>query len=124
MLSTTQSAALERGTALLRAAGLRYAIEMPDLTILGSLPVPKEAPPPPVETRHKRRTLPPLNDKYQFKAKVDAMQPGSLVEIACENEDDAKRIASHLSARGAQQFGTQSCISARKGLVAELLRVS
>jgi hypothetical protein len=122
MLSTTQTTSLDRGMAFLRATGLRFAIEMPDQTYLGSLPVPA-AQPEPVVTVTRRATHAPLNPKYEHKTRVDTLDVGGLLVIDADTEDDATRLASNVSARGVFQFGKGSCISSRNGLRVELLRI-
>ena len=118
-LSPTQEIALHRGLAFLRATSLRFAIELPDQSLLGTLPVPKE-PPPEKVVMARRRDLEP---KYGYYHKVDSLEVGQKAEIECESEDDAARLIKLLASRGCQKFGNGNCISAKRERHVELMRV-
>ena len=119
-LSTTQTAAFERGMAFLGACGLRFAVELPDQTFVGTLPVPKAAASAILSPRKPRMNL---NPKYGFHAKVDAMVPGDVLKFSADGNDEANSLASSLASRGFAKFGAGSCISAKRGFNVELLRV-
>ena len=119
-LSTTQTAAFERGMAFLGACGLRFAVELPDQSFVGSLPVPKEAAAAILSPRQPRRNLDP---KFGHKAKVDAMVQGELLKFVAESDEEATALASIVASRGFDKFGAGSCISSKRGLNVELLRV-
>lgn len=118
-LSPTQEMALHKGMSFLRATNLRFAIEMPDQTYLGELPVPKEALP--IKERKVRRH--DIQDKFGYHSKVDLMEPGQKLPFVCASDEEATRLISHLSGRGCSKFGKGSCMSARNGLHVELLRI-
>ena len=118
-LSPTQGIALQRGLAFLRATRLRFAIELPDQSLLGELPVPQAAMPAKVATVRRHD----LEFKYSYHGKVDALEPGQAAGFDCDSEDEASRLVKHIASRGCKKFGNGHCISARRALHVELLRV-
>lgn len=115
--------AIERAVKFLDAAGVQYAIKMPDGTMKGELKFE-----PPKKMRVHKGDLPWGDLSKQLDVYIKPLKVGEVVRI--ENMIDEKkgftirRIQGVASSRAILHFGKGNTITHRNGDVLEVLRVS
>lgn len=121
-MTTVTTIAVQRAEALLKAAGVEYAIKMPDGSTRGTL---KLAPEPTKITRkrgHKPGTIQSYIEQF---VKRDAA-PGSVVVIPYKPElGDEERMQGWVTSWATRHFGSGGAyITHRNDKGVELLRIS
>lgn len=115
-MTAVQQIALDRALAMLNAAGVRYAVQMPDGQIAGSLPVGK-AP------KTDRRRVNNFMEAYPgYVEQVKAMAPGAVLRWPV-TADMAEPFRKAVSSTASHYLGAGKCISTINDGHVELLRV-
>ena len=121
--TVTGSVAVHRAIALLEAAGVQYLIVGADGTHLGPL-AQKVNVLTDRQTARRDGVSAMLREKYKWPEKLQALEPGQNLVIACESPEEGRRLATNMTARAAHMWGNGAHISSRTGAVVEILRVS
>ena len=112
---------IERAEKLLKAAGVQYAIQMPDGSVLGELKIDQEKPKRVRDTSIPWGEISKKIDKYVQPLKVGQV---AKIEGLVTETLTKKRVQSIASARAILHFGKGNCITHQNGDVLEVLRVA